>query len=684
MSKPTVSNSGSSRSRTESNELVRQLQFITNHLNTFASYIDQTLTYRYMNAQYRDWFELPEDFPGVIKVRELVGEDAYARAAPFLKRGLEGERLEFLNTHTNSKGRVRHLEVTVLPDKQPDGTVAGIAIMANDITEKREAELMASQTAKEKEELQEKISEARAEAEQERQQLRKIFMEAPAIISIVKGPELIIDFVNNEHQNRVPIPDIIGKSALEAIPQLADTPLIKTIKQVFESGETIRENELRMERRDPETGAVTEEVFFNFIFQPYFDQHDQVEGVLTFAFDVTAQVQARQVVERSAKQLRTILESIPEIAWTLNAKGDLQYFNQRWYDYTGLDPEAEFNWDWDKVLHPEDLEKVNDQWWESIKSGTEMMMQLRFRRHDGEYRWFQVRALPLYDEAGNVSQWVGISSDMQDQVMAREKLQSAHDVLDQEVKERTQELLEANHHLRMVNSELNKFAYVISHDLKAPLRGISSLSKWIEQDYADKLGVEGQENLQLLRGRVKRMHELIEGILQYSRANRSFDDNRQEVNLDELVKDVIRGLEVPEHIQIKVHRPLPVVWNEDVKLFQVFQNLLSNAIRFIDKEKGLVEVDVEEEGEFYRFSIRDNGIGIPERFHERIFELFQTLERRDTFESTGVGLAIVKKIVEFCGGKIWIESEPGEGTTFFFTLPKHQEKMDEATAEASS
>jgi len=244
------------------------------------------------------------------------------------------------------------------------------------------------------------------------------------------------------------------------------------------------------------------------------------------------------------------------------------------------------------------------------------------------------------------------------------------------------ELENANRDLANVNQELNDFAYVVSHDLKAPLRGIRALADWISTDYADKLDSEGQEQLRLLTNRVDRMHDLIEGILQYSRIGR-IRDEIVPIDLRTLLPNIIDMLAPPEHITIAVQEDLPIIHGEHTKTLQVFQNLLSNAIKYMDKTEGHIAVHCTEADEFWRFSVTDNGPGIEEKHFQTIFQMFRMLSPRDGLESTGVGLTIVKKIVEIHGGTVWVESEPGQGSTFLFTMPKMQKEKTDAQLQTS-
>ncbi len=223
--------------------------------------------------------------------------------------------------------------------------------------------------------------------------------------------------------------------------------------------------------------------------------------------------------------------------------------------------------------------------------------------------------------------------------------------------------------LSRANKELENFAYIASHDLKAPLRAIGSLADWIQTDYSDKMDDQGKEHLNLLKSRVQRMHDLIEGILHYSRVGRK-DGEKLNVDLNRAVAEVVELIEVPKHVKINIENNLPTVLTHKTHPTQIFENLISNAIKYGDKDDLTVEIGVEEQPQFWQFHVKDNGVGIDPKYHNKVFDIFQTLSSRDEFESTGVGLTIVKKIVEHNGGDIWLESEPGKGTAFYFTLPK--------------
>ncbi|WP_437966281.1 ATP-binding protein [Sorangium sp. So ce260] len=260
---------------------------------------------------------------------------------------------------------------------------------------------------------------------------------------------------------------------------------------------------------------------------------------------------------------------------------------------------------------------------------------------------------PIYDALARVEGIAVLAFEVTDQVRARRRAE------------------QLAHALAITNQDLDQFAYVASHDLKAPLRGIASLSEWIEEGLADKMNDEARQQMRMLRGRVHRLEALIEGILSYSRAGR-IRDKLSPIDVGTLIAECVELLAPPPETRVVVGDGMPTLLAERVPVQQVFMHLIGNALKHARRADALIEVACADVGEFYDFTVRDNGPGIPPQFQERIWGIFQTLEARDKLEGTGIGLSVVKKIVETRGGHVALESAPYAGATFHVFWPKRQ------------
>ncbi|MGB3653793.1 MAG: CHASE3 domain-containing protein [Rivularia sp. (in: cyanobacteria)] len=258
-----------------------------------------------------------------------------------------------------------------------------------------------------------------------------------------------------------------------------------------------------------------------------------------------------------------------------------------------------------------------------------------------------------------------IVRDITERQQARQKLEANV----QELSRLSLLLANTNQALTERNQELDSFAYIASHDLKAPLRGIVNLSEWLEEDIKDDLKAENQQQLQLLRKRVYRMEALINGLLEYSRVGR-IQTPSEKVDVSELLAEIIDSINPPSTFKIEIAPQMPVFITKKLLLSQVFANLIGNAIKHHPRDDGNLKISVEESYQLYQFILADDGRGIDPANQDKIFTIFQTLESRDKKENTGVGLSIVKKIVEAEGGKIRLESELGKGAVFYFTWLK--------------
>jgi len=374
--------------------------------------------------------------------------------------------------------------------------------------------------------------------------------------------------------------------------------------------------------------------------------------VMATIHDITARKQAEEALLDSEARLRAIVDTAVDAIITIDEKGVIERVNprtERLFGYTG----AELVGNNVSMLMPAPYREMHDGYLARYRQTGEKKIigigrEVVGLRKDGTT--FPMDLAVAEMRLGQRRMFTGVVRDITERKHAEEQRQRL-----------LQEISSAN-------EELTNFAYVVSHDLKAPLRAIGSLADWLSTDYADKFDDEGREHMRLLISRVHRMGALIDGILQYSRVGR-VRETTVAVNLDLLVREVLDLLAPPANITVTLADALPTVVGERTRLQQVFQNLISNAIKYMDKPAGEIRLHCVAQGDWWQFSVSDNGPGIEQRHFERIFQLFQTLAPRDKIESTGVGLALVRKIVDMYGGEVWLESTVGSGSTFFFTLP---------------
>jgi signal transduction histidine kinase len=260
------------------------------------------------------------------------------------------------------------------------------------------------------------------------------------------------------------------------------------------------------------------------------------------------------------------------------------------------------------------------------------------------------------------------------------ELEETNTSLERRVLDRSAELSHANVEFKTANNELKEFAYIVSHDLKAPLRAIDSLTGWIVEDYEKSLDKEGKNLIQILKGRVTTMNQLIDGILQYSRISRVYT-KREAVDLNEVIV-YVWSIEKPDaRFKLEIQQYLPTIFINYDKIQEAFQKIINNAIRFNDKENPIVKIDWNEDEEYIYILISDNGIGIAEKDFDEIFKIFKTLDKKQYENQIGLGLTLAKRIIDSYNGLITVQSVVGEGTTFKIAFSKSNLTQNESTED---
>lgn len=368
----------------------------------------------------------------------------------------------------------------------------------------------------------------------------------------------------------------------------------------------------------------------------------------------------------SEDRLKNIAETVPGILFTTLPNGHCDYVSARAYEVTGLPLGSIEAFGWMELIHADDRERVLKSWTEARTRRAPSLVEYKMRHAGSNYRWMEVRTEPQFGPAGELVKWFGVCTDI-----------DHHKQLEASLEHRTAELGRSN-------EELQRFAFAASHDLQAPLRSIGILSELLATDSASKIDAESAEKLKLIRSSVSRMSTLIRDLLDYSRAGGAANAAPEHTDCDTLIDFALLNLQsqITQTGAFVTRDSLPVV-KANVQLLRVFQNLLANALAYRSEAVPKIHISAEEINEEWVFSIRDNGIGFDLKDAQRIFDIFERLPTPHHHEGSGLGLAICRKIVELCGGRIWAESSPGAGSTFYFSLPRKGRLVQEAQTSLS-
>ncbi|GAB5476478.1 MAG: hypothetical protein Mars2KO_45770 [Maribacter sp.] len=378
------------------------------------------------------------------------------------------------------------------------------------------------------------------------------------------------------------------------------------------------------------------------------DEKGKVDYQVALVEDITKEREAEERLRNEREKYSSIIANMNLGLIEVDNDDVIQMVNQSFCTMSGFDREELIGNKAAKVVQVQEGRIIDEKQAERLV-GKSDSYEVEVRNKKGQSRHWLISGAPRYDNNKNVVGSIGIHLDITDQ---------------KQLEIQKEKLLEE---LEKSNEGLQEYAHIVSHDLKSPLRSISALASWLTEDYHDKLDDDGKFNLQQIQEKIEGMDGLIDGILKYSSINDATLDNTL-VDVNEVVGGIREIIFVPENVNIVIMNPLPSIKVDKTKIHQLFQNLISNAVVNIERTDGLVEISSKENTSHWQFSVKDNGVGIPKEYHEKIFKVFQSIGNNQ--RSTGIGLSIVKKIVDVYQGKIWLESTVGEGTTFHFTLKK--------------
>lgn len=601
--------------------------------------------YEYVNAAYRSFAphrrlvggtieeELPElyaqGFGALLDRVYQTGDTHFGAELPFTPDPLLGEA-----------PRTSYFNFTYQAYRE-NGAVAGVSIFAFDVTEQVLA---------------------RQEREAQRQQLHALFMEAPAPIVILDGPELVFQLVNLAYQRVFPGRDLLGRPVLEALPELVGTPIAESLRAVYETGGSFVAQELPLQLARHDDGPL-EELFFTFTYQARCNAQGQVDGILLFGNEVTDQVQARRVVEARETSFRLLADHVPGTLWVTDAAGECTYLNARWYAITGQTPPEGLGLGWTRAVHPDDAATASAAFLAANARREPFTCLFRLQQRDGTYRWVTDQGLPRFDADGVYEGMVGTVVDVHEQKLAELAQQRL-----------SAELGATNQQLSRTNVDLDNFIYTASHDLKAPINNIEGLLRALQQELpAASQNVEVASILDMMQDSVDRFTRTIEHLTDVSKLQKEHDQPSTPVALAAVIEDVRLDLtpllqQTRGRLLVDV-RATPAVLFSEKNLRSVVYNLLSNALKYHHPDRAPeVHVRSRVEGGFHVLEVQDNGLGLDLTREQQLFTMFRRYHTH--VAGSGIGLYMVKRMVENAGGRIGVESEVNQGSTFRVYFPR--------------
>jgi PAS domain S-box-containing protein len=508
--------------------------------------------------------------------------------------------------------------------------------------------------------------------ENERKRLHELFMQAPAMICVLRGPDHRFELANPPYVALVGRRDasaIVGRTVREALPEIHDQGYFELLDRVYTTGEPFvgREMKVKLERT---SGAPLDEVYLNFVYQPTRDVAGKIDGILVHVVEITDHVRARHKVEELAARLseerrlyHTILSNTPDLVFVFDRAHRFTYANDALLNTWGRTREEaigktclELGYEpWHAAMHDREIDQV-------MATKQPVRGEVPFSGVNGR-RMYDYIFVPVIGDDGEVEAVAGSTRDVTDMVKARETVAERRKELEQLVSERTAKL-------EQTVQQMEEFSYSVSHDLRAPTRAMRGYAEALLQDYGDRLDESGRGLLVRIERSGARMDRLIQDLLTYTRISRR-EIRLEPVSLDRLVREIMTQYPEfgPDRVTIEIESDLPDVLAHEPSLTQVLSNLLANAVKFVrPNSRPHVRIGFERAGNHVRLWVRDNGIGVAPEYQHRLFGMFERVHIAGAYEGTGIGLAIVRKAIERMNGRVGMESDGRTGSGFWFEL----------------
>ncbi|MEP6710780.1 MAG: chemotaxis protein CheB [Ferruginibacter sp.] len=544
-------------------------------------------------------------------------DKVYTTGQPYVGR----EMLTSMETQ-RGKWQDHYVNFNYEPILDNQGQPEGILVFAYDVTE---------------------IVQGRKHLQRNAKMIQDMYMNAPAYVATLMGPDHVYELVNPSYQKLFGARKITGKPILVALPELVGQGFDRILDNVYNTGEIFLGNEVLI-RLAYDEGLEPAERYFNFSYQPIYDEDNKIIGVLVFGYEVTDEIKGRKIQEESAARFGILTNAMPQKMWMADELGNVNYLNQQWFTYTQKSFDELKGLGWEKIIHPDDWNHNKQTWLNSISTGDDFELQHRFLKYDGTYHWHLSRGHAQKDDTGKVIVWIGTHTDIDEQKIKEQKK--------------------------------DEFISIASHEMKTPLTTAKAYLQLLELSL-DKRNENANLYAKKASQSVTRLNELITELLdvskiQYGKLNyniASFDFNDM---INNSVEDIQHT--TAKHTIIKTGKVQQVVTGDKNRLQQVVNNLLSNAIKYSPDSLDIL-INVEQANGEIKVSVKDHGLGISKQHLEKIFDRYYRIEEHAIeFQGLGIGLFISYEIIQRHHGKLWAESEAGKGSTFYFTLPINMEQ----------
>lgn len=501
-----------------------------------------------------------------------------------------------------------------------ENEIIGISVVATEVTDQVEA--------------QRKLAETEYKFE-------NLIKQSDFSIALYKGKDLVIDMANNAMLKTWNKDEsVIGKKLADALPELEGQPFIEILKNIYNTRKTYtsKEDEVLLERN----GILTT-LYYNFSYKPLFNHQGEIYAILNVATDVTDAVLTKKRLKENEEKYRNLADSLPIIVWTADKNGKTDYYNKKWYDYTGFEGVESREKVTRKLLHPEDFDRAMEVWRISNENQTayEIEYQFRDRTQENAYKWFLGRAVPIKDENNNLVQWIGTCTDIND--------------------------------FKQFQQQKDNFLGIASHELKTPLTSLKLYSQFLEKNLRKQDDHKNADVARKMDDQINKLTGLVNDLLDVTKIqNGKILLNKADFDFDELVTEIIDEQQMDTNHKIKLTaEAIGIIYADRHRISQVMSNLISNAIKYSPASDSIEVSTSKTKDNHVLFAVKDFGIGIPEDKKDKVFEQYYRVSgsKEHTFPGLGLGLYISSEIIKRSGGRIFVNSVEGKGSVFCFEIP---------------